>query len=159
MKEAKNSNVQLTRSITILFWLGFFTAISFMEAPIKFTAPNLSMAEGLQIGKIVFGMLNHCEWVFLVVVLFTCFIGKPRRAEFSLIICAAIILILETVWLLPVLDSDANKIISGQALTGTNWHWCYIALEIIKLPVLLMAGVKGLRNITNSNAIATMQSA
>lgn len=157
MNDTKQNNIQLTRSIIILFWLGFFTAISFMEAPLKFTAPNLSLAEGLQVGKIVFSMLNNCEWVFLVAVLITCLIKKPGRAELSFIICAGIILLLETIWLLPVLDADADKIIAGQLVTGTNWHWCYVALEIIKLPVLLLAGIKGLRSVAKSSVSVTIQ--
>jgi hypothetical protein len=147
MNSMKKRNIQLIRSITLIFWLGFFMAISFMEAPLKFTAPGLSAAEGLQIGKIIFGMLNHCEWIFLAVVLVTCFIHKPNRAELYLVIGAALILVLETAWLLPVLDADANKIIKGEALTGSNLHWCYVALELIKVPVLLIAGLKGIRSL------------
>lgn len=104
----------MIRSISAIFWLGFFMAISFMEAPLKFTATDLSMAEGLQIGKIVFGMLNHCEWAFLVVILITCFAKKPGKQESYLIATAGIILLFETVWLLPVLDLDANRIINAK---------------------------------------------
>ena len=147
MGNMHRNNTQLVRSITFIFWLGFFMAISFMEAPLKFTAPGLTMPEGLQIGKLVFGMLNRLEWVFLVVVLITCFIRRPDRAELYMIICATMILLLETFWLLPVLDADANKIIAGQALTGGNLHWGYVALEIIKVPVLLLAGLKGIRSL------------
>jgi hypothetical protein len=143
----RNINIQLTRSIAAIFWLGFFMAISFMEAPLKFTAPNLSMAEGLQIGKIVFGALNYCEWGFLAAIIVTCFIRKPGKIEAYLIAGLALILILETFWLLPALDSDANKIISGQKVTRHDLHWFYVILEIIKVPVLLLTGIKGLKSI------------
>lgn len=148
-----NNNTQLIRSISAIFWLGFFMAISFMEAPLKFTAPNLSMIEGLQIGKIIFGMLNHCEWAFLVIILITCFIRKPNRAETYFIMAAGIILILETAWLLPVLNLDANRIINGEMVTGHGLHWCYVILEIIKMPVLLLLGIKGFKSPVNQHNV------
>lgn len=145
----RNTDIRLTRSIATNFWLGFFMAISFMEAPLKFTAPNLSLAEGLQIGKIVFGALNYCEWGFLAIIIITCFIGKPGKTESYLIAGLALILILETFWLLPALDSDANKIIAGETVTGHGLHWCYVILEIIKVPFLLLTGIKGVKSIIN----------
>lgn len=148
MANMRNNNIQLTRSIAAIFWLGFFMAISFMEAPLKFTAPNLSMAEGLQIGKIVFGALNYCEWAFLAVIAITCFLRKPGKTETYLIIGLAVILILETAWLLPALDLDANKIIRGETVTDHGLHWCYVILEITKVPVLLLTGLKGVKSIS-----------
>ncbi|MDO3641383.1 hypothetical protein [Mucilaginibacter sp. L3T2-6] len=148
------SNIQLTRSILTIFWLGFFMAISFMEAPLKFTAPHLSMAEGLQIGKLVFGMLNVCEWGFLAVIAITCLIQKPQKAEGRLIVVAALIMTLETFWLLPALGKDADKIINGQIVTGHSLHWGYVAFELIKVPVLLLTGITGMRSLLNQRRLA-----
>jgi hypothetical protein len=143
-----NTNkIKLTRGITAIFWLGFFMAISFMEAPLKFTAPGLSMAEGLQIGKIIFGTLNKCEWIFLMVILITCFIKTTSRAGLYLIVAIAFIMVLETAWLLPVLNIGADKIIHGQKFNHGQLHWVYVLLEIIKAPVLLLIGLESLRSV------------
>jgi len=147
MAYRNKNNVQLVRSLTAIFWLGFFMAISFMEAPVKFTAPGISMSQGLQIGKLVFGTLNICEWAFLATIVVTCLIQKPGRLEGRLIAIAALILALETFWLLPVLGANADRIIHGKTVTGHNLHWCYIALELIKAPVLLFAGITGVRSL------------
>jgi len=130
------------RSITAIFWLGFFMAISFMEAPLKFTASGLSMAEGLRVGKIVFGALNICEWFFLLVILITCIMKKPTRRGFYLLAAVSLIMIIETAWLLPVLDHNANLIIQGAPVTSHSAHWLYVLFEIIKVPVLLMIGLE-----------------
>lgn len=130
------------RCITAIFWLGFFTAISFMEAPLKFTAPGLGMAEGLQVGKIIFKALNLSEWTFFLVVVTTCIFRKTSRMGFYLIAIAGIILALETKWLLPVLDQYADQIIRGRQVTEHNAHWFYIILEVIKAPVLLLIGIE-----------------
>ena len=134
------------RSITAIFWLGFFMSISFMEAPLKFTAPNLSIAEGVQIGKIIFGVLNKCEWVFLLIILASFFFKNTSKRGAYLIIIVSTILIIETVWLLPLLNTMANKVISGQAVSSAWLHRAYILLEIIKIPVLLLIGWEGISN-------------
>lgn len=130
-----------TRSITAIFWLGFFMAISFMEAPLKFTAPHLSMAEGLQIGRIIFGALNICEWIFFAVILVTLFINRAG-ARLYVIFAVTVILTLETFWLLPALDGDALRIINNQPPNHDNIHWVYVVLEGVKVPLLLMIGIE-----------------
>ncbi|MFB9843794.1 hypothetical protein [Mucilaginibacter ginsenosidivorans] len=113
-----------------------------MEAPLKFTAPGLSMAEGLQIGKIIFKSLNTCEWTFLLIIFITCIVKKTTRRGFYLITAVSVIMALETSWLLPVLDKNADLIIKGFPVTSHSIHWFYIAFEVIKVPVLLMIGLE-----------------
>jgi hypothetical protein len=143
------NNALLIRGIAAIFWLGFFMAISFMEAPLKFSAPGVTLAQGLQIGRIVFGVLNHLEWVFFIVILATCLIYKPGHFETLLIVCLDVILILETFWLLPALDTKATAIIGGKIVADHGLHWCYIILELIKAPVLSLIGIKSLRKLAS----------
>lgn len=134
------------RRKTAIFWLGFFMAISFMEAPLKFSAPNLSLAEGLQIGKIIFSALNKCEWAFLLIIIITCLFKNISKREFYLIAIISTVLILETAWLLPILDAGAERVIKGQPAGVPLIHWFYIFLEITKIPLLLLIGLEGDRN-------------
>jgi hypothetical protein len=138
-------NVSTIRSITAIFWLGFFVAISFMEAPLKFTAPHLGLAEGLQIGRIIFGALNKCEWAFLAIIIVTCFFKNISRRELYLIVIVGTILIIETAWLLPVLNGAAERVIKGQPASAPQFHLSYIFLEILKIPVLLLIGSESYR--------------
>ncbi|MBS1502801.1 MAG: hypothetical protein JST32_12110 [Bacteroidetes bacterium] len=138
----KKESVLAIRSVTAIFWLGFFMAISFMEAPLKFTAPGLSMAEGLQIGKIIFKSLNTCEWAFLLILIITCIVKKTTRKGFYLITAVSVLLAVETGWLLPILDNQANAIIKDGIVVDHNAHWLYVALEIIKVPLLLLIGIE-----------------
>jgi hypothetical protein len=135
-----NQKARTIRGITAIFWLGFFMAISFMEAPLKFTAPGLTIAEGVQIGRIIFGVLNKCEWSFLLLIITTCFFNRPRKAVLYFIIIAGAILLAETVWLLPKLDIRATQYVSGHQRQGKDIHWIYILLEIVKVPFLFMIG-------------------
>ena len=149
----KKENVLAIRSITAIFWLGFFMAISFMEAPLKFTASGISMADGLQIGRILFKALNICEWVFLAIILFTCLLKKASRYGFCLVIAISIILVLETAWLLPILDEHATMVIKNQQPPGHLEHWAYIILEVIKIPVLLLIGLESGKALRDHAAI------
>ena len=56
-------------AVAITFvWLGMVLAISFLEAPLKFRAPNVTLQIGLGIGRLVFRALNSVEVVFAIVV-------------------------------------------------------------------------------------------
>ena len=50
-------------------WLGMVLAISFLEAPLKFRAPNVTLQIGLGIGRLVFRALNTVEVGFALVIL------------------------------------------------------------------------------------------
>lgn len=57
----KKQNISSLRSAIAIFWLGFFITISFMEAPLKFTAREIAPNQELAIGRIVFAHLNKLE--------------------------------------------------------------------------------------------------
>lgn len=46
----------------VFVWLGMVLAISFLEAPLKFRAPGVTLAVGVGIRRVVFRALNTCEW-------------------------------------------------------------------------------------------------
>ncbi len=52
-------------------WLGMVLAISFIETPLKFRAPGVTLQIGLGIGRLVFRALNACELALAAVVVAT----------------------------------------------------------------------------------------
>ena len=50
-------------------WLGMVLAISFIEAPLKFRAPGVTLEVGLGIGRLVFRALNTVEVIIAVILL------------------------------------------------------------------------------------------
>ena len=123
-------------------WFGAVGAISFMEAPLKFSAPNITIPLGLGIGRIVFQTLNKIEIVFALLMIVTLFIKRPKT-KFPLYSFAVIfiLLMLETLWLLPVLDARATEVINGTAAPFSNTHFIYIAFDAIKVLLLFALGV------------------
>jgi hypothetical protein len=128
---------------TSFLWIGFIGAISFMEAWLKFRAPGVTMPIGLGIGKLVFGALNKLEWFFAIVLAITLLFVKSNIHSFAIVWYAIVllILVLQSFWLLPVLDKRADAFINGQTLPPSALHWYFIVAELIKVIALFTAGI------------------
>jgi len=127
---------------SIYLWLGFVLAISFLEAWLKFQAPGITIPLGLGIGRLVFFALNKTEWFFAVLILLMQIKSgnwKQIRMEWSALL---IILLLQTFWLLPLLDARAEKVIQMVEIEPSNLHYYYVALEMIKVLILFVFGKK-----------------
>jgi hypothetical protein len=123
----------------LLFWAGFVSSISFMEAWLKFRAPGVSLPVGLSIGKTIFSALNRMEWIFLFAsVLFVFVSGNlKRRAILFAIIIILLILLIQTFVLLPLLNERANIIIEGETVGKSMLHIYFGVLEISKVFLLV----------------------
>ena len=133
--------------LTILVWAGMIAGISFLEAPVKFTAPSLTLAIGLDVGRHVFSAFNKVEIALGTLMLVLAYKSKlPLRIN----ICVGvtlILLILQCFWLLPVLDERALIIIAGGVPEGTSPHAWYIVFDGIKLMALIGAALSCLKEL------------
>ena len=73
----------------VFVWLGMVLAISFVEAPLKFRAPGVTLKVGLGIGRLVFRALNVFEYVFAAVISFALFTHETSAA-LNLALCVAV---------------------------------------------------------------------
>ena len=124
--------------IITLLWLGFVCAISFLEAPIKFTAPGVSKAQALSIGRLVFHALNRMEWIcaaFSWLIIFRLRIVRTR-GSLALLVFITAILAFQTWGLLPTLDARALDFMQGNEPPATWHHQTYIAAEFVKAALL-----------------------
>lgn len=129
--------------LSTFLWVGFVCAISFMEAWLKFQAPGITLSLGLGIGRLVFGALNKVEWVFAIAIIF-CLIKEGYfsfKNSLMLFAIPLLILIIQSVWLLPVLDHRAQLHIDGVAMSSSSHHIYYVAAETIKVICLLWFGL------------------
>ncbi|MEM9078756.1 MAG: hypothetical protein AAGC43_17070 [Bacteroidota bacterium] len=133
--------------IAITFvWVGMVLGISFLEAPLKFQAPNITTELGLGIGKLVFSALNKIEISFSILLLV--FLWRGKFAIKSMYLYAGIfgIILVQSIWLIPVLNQRADVIISGQEVSPSFHHIAYVIIEVIKVVLLITAGVKFLKS-------------
>ncbi len=130
-------------------WAGMILGISFLETPVKFTAPSVTLPIGLDVGRHVFRVFNKVEigWALLSCGLML--LAGVRRTSWLPLLTAWCIVALQTVWLLPVLDARVGMILSGQTPPPAAYHLIYVVLEVIKLSCLLVGGMACLRALTS----------
>lgn len=129
--------------IVTFLWIGFVCAISFMEAWLKFRAPGITVPLGLGIGRLVFNALNKVEWVFAIAIIYNIVWSGTGLWKWQnlLFIVPLILLLIQTFWLLPVLDTRAELHIQEQIVPPSNLHFYYVGFEIIKTACLATFGL------------------
>lgn len=126
---------------TVFVWLGMVVAISFGEAPLKFRAPGVTLPIGLGIGRLVFRALNVCELVFSVVIAFALF-THPTSLALDVALTVAIGgLFFQTAVLRPMLSRRTAAVLAGHEGGRSGAHFAYIAIELVKIIALIVAGV------------------
>jgi hypothetical protein len=138
---------RITQIAVPFIWFGLLGGISFLEAPLKFQAPGITIPLGLGIGRLVFFALNKIEIALAILMIFSFVRARPKN-RFPLVSFAvvAFLLLLETVWLLPVLDARATLVISGEVPPQSNLHLIYIAFDALKFVLLLGLGISAAKN-------------
>ena len=122
-------------------WLGMVLAISFIETPLKFRAPGVTLQIGLGIGRLVFRALNACE-LGLAVVVVACFAIAPPTTVVAVAAAVAVITLLAQVLVVrPRLTRRSDAVLAGGERPRSRAHWAYVGLEIVKVIALLIAGV------------------
>ncbi|GAC1401942.1 MAG: hypothetical protein NVS4B6_11010 [Mycobacterium sp.] len=122
-------------------WLGMVLAISFIETPLKFRAPGVTLQIGLGIGRLIFRALNACE-VVLAAVLVVCFSVEPPTTPVMVASAVALVALLaQVVAVRPQLTRRSDAVLAGGEGPRSHAHWAYVGLEIVKVIALLIAGV------------------
>src|SRR5215218_5654563 len=118
--------------VITLVWLSFLVAISFVEAPAKFTALSIpnpitevtpDVQAALKIGHVVMHKLNRIEWIccaFSWVLLLRIRVVRTR-GSMVLLGAATALLAFQTWGLYPSLDERVRQIIAGN-LPSLTWH-------------------------------------
>ena len=125
--------------VVLIFWAGYVSSISFMEAWLKFGAEGVTLSVGLSIGKKIFTALNRCEWAFLIVYSLLYF-NQSKIRQYTLTVFSLLILVilsLQTFFVLPALNARVDMILDGQTLENSFLHFYFGTLEIIKVGLLL----------------------
>jgi len=132
--------VQLLQALSFV-WAGLVLGISFLEAPVKFTAPSVTREIGLDVGRHVFAALNKVEIGLGLLALGLLFADGPGSPVRWVLVGVLVILAVQTGWLLPVLREQAATIIQGGKVSDSSYvHVAYIFLDVAKVVGLLYVG-------------------
>jgi hypothetical protein len=124
----------------VFVWLGMVLAISFLEAPLKFRAPNVTLPIGLGIGRLVFRALNTVEAVLAIVILVSVIAWPPPARVITALAVAGGALTLQIVGVRPGLTRRTDQVLAGLEAPRTKGHHVYVALEVIKVFALTVGG-------------------
>ena len=124
----------------VFVWAGMVLAISFIEAPLKFRAPGVTVQIGLGIGRLVFRALNTAEVVLALALASAALIEHPPR---EVVITGAVALstfVVQLAVLRPRLKRHADLVLAGADAPRSHTHYLYVGFELVKLSALLATG-------------------
>jgi hypothetical protein len=138
--------VPAVQAAVAFVWLGMVLGISFLEAPLKFRAPGVTVALGVGIGRLVFRALNLVEAAFALVLLVTVAIALPAVPwpSAAAIAAVAVVLVIGAGVLRRRMDA---RVLRGEVSGGQPRHALhigYVVLECIKVVLLLVIGITAL---------------
>ncbi|OBA46600.1 hypothetical protein A5780_02090 [Nocardia sp. 852002-20019_SCH5090214] len=122
---------------TGLSWLGMVLAISFLEAPLKFRAPGVTVPIGLGIGRLVFRALNSVEIVFAATIVVAIAIDPPGTGAITALMVALAALLVQLTLVRPRLTRRSDAVLAGHDAPRSRGHYEYVMLEILKIAALL----------------------
>lgn len=123
-------------------WLGMVLAISFLEAPLKFRAPGITVPLGVGIGRMVFRALNLVEGVLALVLLGCVLAGAGALLGYAVALC--VVLALGALLLRPLMDRRVRAGTIAEGVPRHSMHLWYVALEVVKVLLLVLAGITAL---------------
>lgn len=124
----------------IFVWVGLVLAISFLEAPLKFRAPGVTIPIGLGIGRLVFRALNTVEVALASIVLVALLVDVPPAHVVATIAGAIGVLVVQLAVVRPQLARRSNRILAGGQAPRSRAHHAYIAMEVVKVVTLTAGG-------------------
>ncbi len=123
-------------------WLGMVLAISFLEAPLKFRAPGVTIPLGVGIGRLVFRALNLVEGVFALVLIATLlFVWPPALWVVVLVVALALVLAVGAGVLRPRMDARVRRGELSEGQPRHALHIGFVVLETVKVVLLLALGI------------------
>ena len=122
-------------------WLGMVLAISFLEAPLKFRAPGVSVRIGLGIGRLVFRALKAVECVLAAAVLVAVAVGDAPGRVIGWTVAVVVLLAGQLALIRPRLNRRSDRVLAGEDLPRSRGHLYYVVFEAAKVVALLGLGV------------------
>lgn len=125
-------------------WLGMVAGVSFLATPVKFQATSLDLPVALEVGRVTFALFSKVEWAAATMLAISVLLPAAPRPARLLAVAVISILAVETLWLLPALDTRVERIIAGQPLPQTSHHFLYAAAEAAKSMLLSIIAMHAL---------------
>lgn len=133
------------RVILPSLWFGMIAAISFIEAPLKFQAPGITLELGLGIGRLVFTALNISSVVLLVLLTIATLRPRPSRIQAWLLGALWLVLLVEVAVIRPLLNVRTDAVLAGESAPFSELHYVYIAADLVIMALLAVFAIVSAR--------------
>ncbi len=126
-------------------WAGVILGGSLIVAPAKFQVSSLSMPQLLEVGRVQFQWVGIAEIIFAALLILP-LLYPPIRTQLSLsakgfLLAALAALIVQQGLVMPPLDERTQSIIVGEAVGSSHLHFVFVAVEIVKVSMLVASCV------------------
>lgn len=142
--------IELWRVALPVLWFGMIAAISFIEAPLKFQAPGITIPLGLGIGRLVFATLNIVEAAILLALTLLSFWPVSARISGSrLLVWFGLVVVFATkvAFVRPPLNARTDLVLAGAEAGQSPWHYIYIACDVATMVLVIVLAVMAARAI------------
>ena len=119
--------------------VGLLVGLSFLETPLKFLAPGVTMPIGLGIGRLVLTAANIAGGVLLVAITIVSIVA-PRVPRGALVALGGLwaVLLVEVAVIRPPLQARSDVIIAGGDPGSSPLHVFYIAADLLLIVLLVV---------------------
>lgn len=136
-----SSGAAATVSAVAYVWLGMVLAISFLETPLKFRAPGVTLPIGLGIGRLVFRALNSVEALLAAAALAAALAGDAPGSVLGPATALAALLAAQVGVVRRAMTRRTDRVIAGEELPRSRGHLAYVGCEVAKVALLVALGV------------------
>jgi hypothetical protein len=123
-------------------WFGAVAGVSLLATPVKFTADTITRAVALDVGRVTFMAMNKVELIMLILLLALTRISGESRRLWAPVSVIALIILAQSIWLLPELAARTDLIIAGTEPGPSIAHAAFSVLELSKLALLAYVGFR-----------------
>lgn len=121
-------------------WFGMTAGVSILSTLARFAAPSMTRPVAIDVGRVTFAALNKAELVALLLLLIVIRVSGRAAQWWVVGGILALIVIAQSVWLLPELSSRAAMVTAGVEPPASYVHGAYSVLELLKLGILFVTG-------------------
>lgn len=125
-------------------WIGMVLAISFLEAPLKFRAPGITVELGVGIGRLVFRALNGLELVLAVAIGVALLVGGDDSTGTWIAWAIAVAALAAKAVLRRSMDRRARTVSAARPSPSHSLHILYVLAEVATVLTLGTFGVLSL---------------
>ncbi|HLU63123.1 MAG TPA: hypothetical protein VKY66_01215 [Protaetiibacter sp.] len=121
------------------FWMGLLVALAFIETPLKFLGPGVTVPLALGIGRLVLTAAEIASAVLLLALVVVSFV-RPRvgRGVIATLAALAVTLVVQVALVRPALNARTDVVLAGGDPGDSPLHLVYVAIDVVLLALLVV---------------------